>query len=200
MSHNHYSFRKKTPNWPRVFHRPLLAQKVYLVRSREKNDFVTATKLGTTNKFFVAATKTFAAATKRFVDRTKHFVVVTKYFYPYFNKWFCWCNKTFYTVMCDLQPLPDKNQWRKSTGFEISIRESRSVQGEPGRRHVAAPDTMLFFERQLCDAVSDCFEIWAVTQDKNILVRKQRLLWWNRAFSRYRRRWHWQFARGWVVY
>jgi len=42
-------------------------------------------KLGTTNKFFVAASKNFAAATKRFVDRTKHFVV-TKYFcYPYFN-------------------------------------------------------------------------------------------------------------------
>jgi len=52
----------------------------------EKNGFVTATKLGTRNIFFVAATKNFAAATKRFVDRTKHFVVVTKYFcYPYFN-------------------------------------------------------------------------------------------------------------------
>jgi len=52
----------------------------------EKNGFVTATKLGTTNNFFVAATKNFAAATKRFVDRTKHFVV-TKYFcYPYFDK------------------------------------------------------------------------------------------------------------------
>jgi len=64
-----------------------------------KNGFVKATKIGTTNKFFVAATKSFAAATKRFVDRTKHFVVVTKYFcYPYFNKWFCWYNKTFYTV------------------------------------------------------------------------------------------------------
>jgi len=34
----------------------------------EKNGFVTATKLGTTNIFFVAATKNFAAATKRFVD------------------------------------------------------------------------------------------------------------------------------------
>jgi len=45
-----------------------------------KNGFVTATKLGTTNKFFVVATK-------RFVDRSKHFVVVTKYVcYPYFNK------------------------------------------------------------------------------------------------------------------
>jgi len=52
-----------------------------------KNGFVKATKLGTTNKVFVAATKNFAAATKRFVDRTIHFVVVTKYFcYPYFNK------------------------------------------------------------------------------------------------------------------
>jgi len=54
------------------------------------------TKLGTTNKFFVASTKNFAAATKRFVDRTKHFDV-TKYFcYPYFNKSFCWYNKTFF--------------------------------------------------------------------------------------------------------
>jgi len=35
----------------------------------EKNGFVTATKLGTTNKIIVAATKNFAAATKRFVDR-----------------------------------------------------------------------------------------------------------------------------------
>jgi len=53
----------------------------------EKNGFVTATKLGTTNIFFVAAPKNFAAATKRFVDITKHFVVVTKFFcYPYFNK------------------------------------------------------------------------------------------------------------------
>jgi len=53
----------------------------------EKNGFVTATKLGTTNEFFVASTKNFAAPTKSFVDRTKHFVVVTKYFcYPYFKK------------------------------------------------------------------------------------------------------------------
>jgi len=42
-----------------------------------KNGFVTATKLGTTNDFFIASTKNFAAAIKRFVDRTKHFVVVT---------------------------------------------------------------------------------------------------------------------------
>jgi len=46
----------------------------------EKNSFVTATKLGTTNEFFDASTKNFAAATNRFVGRTKHFVVVTKYF------------------------------------------------------------------------------------------------------------------------
>jgi len=53
----------------------------------EKNGFVTATKLGKTNKCFVAATKNFAAATKRCVDRNKYFVVVAKYFcYPYFNK------------------------------------------------------------------------------------------------------------------
>jgi len=46
----------------------------------EKNGFVTATKLGSTDKIFVAATK-------RFVDKSKHFVVVTKCFcYPYFNK------------------------------------------------------------------------------------------------------------------
>jgi len=52
----------------------------------EKNGFVTAIKLGTTNKIFVAATKNFAAATKRFVDRTKHFVVTKCFCYPYFNK------------------------------------------------------------------------------------------------------------------
>jgi len=46
----------------------------------ENNGFVTATKLGRTDKIFVAATK-------RFVDRTKNFVVVTKCFCnPYFNK------------------------------------------------------------------------------------------------------------------
>jgi len=56
-------------------------------RSTRKKLFCSATKLGTTNKFFVAATKNFAAATKRFVGRTKHFVVETKYFcYPYFKK------------------------------------------------------------------------------------------------------------------
>jgi len=56
------------------------------VLTHGKNAFVTATKLGTANEFFVASTKNFGAATKRFVDRTKHFVV-TKYFcYPYFNK------------------------------------------------------------------------------------------------------------------
>jgi len=65
----------------------------------EKNGFDTATKLGTTNEFFVAPTKNFATTTKRFLDRTIHFVVVIKYFcYPYFNKWLCWYNKTFFSV------------------------------------------------------------------------------------------------------
>jgi len=41
----------------------------------EKNGFVTATKLGTTNKIFVATTKYFAAATKRFAGRTTHFLL-----------------------------------------------------------------------------------------------------------------------------
>jgi len=62
------------------------ALNTYLSYYTEKNGFVTATKLGTTNNIFVAATKTFAAASNRFVDRTKYFVVVTKYFYPYFYK------------------------------------------------------------------------------------------------------------------
>ena len=78
----------------------------------EKNGFVTVTKLGTTNIFFVAATKNFAAATKRFVDTTKHFVVVTKYFcYPYFNKWFCWYNKTSYTVRYWLMRYEMSRTW-----------------------------------------------------------------------------------------
>jgi len=41
----------------------------------KKNDFVTAAKFGTTNNFFVPATKNFAGATKRFVVVTKYFVV-----------------------------------------------------------------------------------------------------------------------------
>jgi len=54
--------------------------------SHGKNGFVTATKLGTTDKIFLAATKDLAAATKRFVDRTKHFVVTKCFCYPYYNK------------------------------------------------------------------------------------------------------------------
>jgi len=66
----------------------------------EKNGFVTATKLGTTNEFFVASTKNFAAATKRCVDRTKYFVVVTKYFgYPYFTNDFVGITKPFFRVL-----------------------------------------------------------------------------------------------------
>jgi len=41
-----------------------------LLLTEKKNGFGTATKLGTTNEIFVAATKNFAAATKRFADRT----------------------------------------------------------------------------------------------------------------------------------
>jgi len=52
------------------------------------------------------ATKNFAAATKRFLDRTKHFVVVTKYFcYPYFDKLFCWYNKTFFSFFSQERPI-----------------------------------------------------------------------------------------------
>jgi len=58
------------------------SEKAYLKNIAHGNKwFCTATKLGTTNEIFVAATKNFAAATNRFVDRTKHFVVVTKYFF-----------------------------------------------------------------------------------------------------------------------
>jgi len=68
-----------------------------VLNSHGKNGFVTATKLGTTNKFFVAATKNFAAATKRFVDRTKNFVVETKYFcYSYFKNDFVGITKPFF--------------------------------------------------------------------------------------------------------
>jgi len=64
-----------------------IRRNLLIPRGHGKNCFVTATKLGTTNNFFVAATKNFSAATKRFVDGTKHVVVVTKYFCcPYFNK------------------------------------------------------------------------------------------------------------------
>jgi len=55
-----------------------------LMGASRKNGFVTATKLGTTDKIFVAANKIFAATTNRLVGR--HFVVVTKCFYIYFNK------------------------------------------------------------------------------------------------------------------
>ena len=63
----------------------------------EKNGFVTATKLGTTNNFFVATAKNFAAVTKRFIDRSKHFVVVTKYFFiPILTNVFVGITKTFF--------------------------------------------------------------------------------------------------------
>ena len=76
MQNRDYSYRCSIRNIQMVFE-----------YTREKNGFDTATKLGTANNFFVAATKNFAAATKSFVDRTKDFIVVTNYFcYPYFDK------------------------------------------------------------------------------------------------------------------
>jgi len=63
-----------------------------------KNGFVTATKLGTTNKFFVAATKNFAAATKRLVDRTKHFVVKNVFLIPILTNDFVSTAKSFFPV------------------------------------------------------------------------------------------------------
>jgi len=71
----------------------------------EKNGFVTVIKLGTTNKFFVAAPKNFAAATKPFVDRTKHFVVVTQNIFviPILRNDFVGITKPF---------IPCKKHWR----------------------------------------------------------------------------------------
>jgi len=81
----------------------------------EKNGFITATKLGTTNNLSVAETKNFTAATKRFVDRTKHFIL-TKYFcYAYFNILFCWYNKIFYSVtLFSLRGLKTKTALSRS--------------------------------------------------------------------------------------
>ena len=62
----------------------------------EKKGFVTATKLGTTNKIFVAATKNFVAATKRLVDRTKHFVVAKYCCYPFLTNDFVGIAKPFF--------------------------------------------------------------------------------------------------------
>ena len=62
----------------------------------EKNGFVTATKLGTTDKIFAAATKNFAAATKRFVDRTKHFVVTIFFVIPILTNDFVIKTKPFF--------------------------------------------------------------------------------------------------------
>jgi len=61
-----------------------------------KNGFVTATKLGTTNKIFVAATKFFSAATKRFVDRTKRFVVTKFFVIPILTNAFVGITKLFF--------------------------------------------------------------------------------------------------------
>ena len=58
--------------------------------TEKEKGFVTATKLRTTNKIFVAATKKFAAATKLFVAVTKYFCR------PYFNKDFFGISKPFF--------------------------------------------------------------------------------------------------------
>jgi len=74
-------------------------RKTQFRHTRKKNGFVTATKLGTTNEFFVASTKNFASATKRFVDRTKHFVVVRKCFInPILTNDFVGITKPFFSV------------------------------------------------------------------------------------------------------
>ena len=73
----------------------------------EKNGFVTATKLGTTNNFFVAATKNFAAATKRFVDKTKHFVVKNIFAIPILTNDFVGITKPF--IPCILCKISNKS-------------------------------------------------------------------------------------------
>jgi len=45
----------------------------------EKNGFVTATKLGTTDKIFVAATKRFVDRTQDFVDEQKPFFLYDRF-------------------------------------------------------------------------------------------------------------------------
>jgi len=71
-----------------------------------------------------------AAATKRFVDTTKHFVVVTKYFgYPYFNKWLCWYNKTFYSVLSRVLEVRQLTSVRLSLDFYRALKfAARAIQ------------------------------------------------------------------------
>jgi len=62
-----------------------------------KKWFCYGNKIRDNKWIFCCSTKNFSAATKRVADRTKYFFVVTKYFwYPYFNKWLCRYNKTFF--------------------------------------------------------------------------------------------------------
>jgi len=72
---------------------------IFVLTCHGKNGFVTATKLGTTNKMFVTATKNFAAATKGFVDRTKYFVVMSQNIFviPILTKNFVGITKPFFT-------------------------------------------------------------------------------------------------------
>jgi len=77
----------------------------------EKNGFVTATKLGTTNNFFVAATKYFAAATKLFVDRTKQLVVTKYYFIPTLTNDFVGITKPFIGLNLELVMRKTNSVW-----------------------------------------------------------------------------------------
>jgi len=57
-----------------------------LLNFTEKNGFVTVTKLGTTNKFFVAATKNFPQQPNVLLIEPNILLLLTKYFcYPYFD-------------------------------------------------------------------------------------------------------------------
>jgi len=88
-----------------------------------KNGFVTPTKLGTTDKIFVAATKNFAAATKRFVDRTKHFVVVTKSSRnPFFlTNDFVSIIKPFLACLLKAEPEKSTVEIKSRVTFDLSV-------------------------------------------------------------------------------
>ena len=67
--------------------------------AKKKNGFVTATKLGTTNNFLLLLQPKILPQQPNGLLIEPNILVLTKYFcYPYFNKWFCWYNKTFFSV------------------------------------------------------------------------------------------------------
>ena len=84
----------RTAKWaptPSPSYNPTIPQQT----STEKKWFC-YNKIRDKKRIFCCFNQKFAAATKRFVDRTKHFVVTNYFWYPYFNKWLCWYNKTFF--------------------------------------------------------------------------------------------------------